>query len=160
MGRWFRVLLGPLPATILLLPVLVAGGLGAAIALVTALVQPARSAAERWASVTAPGLVVAWVAAAGVGVAALWIAVLADTPATLRQGLIRWWLVAGLGLGFLAAGRWLWVIGSSGHSYDRLTWGLWLTLLIGPVVFGLYYLVQLVRGGAGVTSPANTADRP
>jgi len=75
--------------------------------------------------------------------------VLADEPATLRQAPARWWLVGGLSIGLLAAGRWLWVMGVGGHSYDPLTWGVWLALLIGPLVLGVYYLVQLVRGGAG-----------
>ena len=149
MWRWLRVLFGPLPATVLLLPLLFAGGLGAAVALIAALVEPGRLPAERWDGVTAPALIVAWVAAAGVGVAALWIAVLADEPATLRQTPARWWLVAGLSVGLLAAGRWLWVMAYGRHSYDHLTWGLWLALLLGPVVIGVYCLVQLVRSGAG-----------
>jgi len=35
MGYWLRVILGPLPATVLLIPLLFAGELGSAIALVT-----------------------------------------------------------------------------------------------------------------------------
>ena len=77
MRRWIRVLLGPLPATVLLLPLLFAGRLGAAIALAAGLVEPNRSLADRWATVTASGMVLGWVAAAGVGVLALWVAVLA-----------------------------------------------------------------------------------
>jgi len=149
MWRWLRVLLGPLPATVVLLPLLFAGGLGAAVALVTALVRPGQLPGERWESVTGPALMVGWVAAAAIGVAALWFAVLADEPATLRQAPARWWLVGGLSIGLLAAGRWLWVMGFGGHSYDPLTWGVWLALLMGPLVLGVYYLVQLVRGGAG-----------
>jgi hypothetical protein len=149
MWRWLRVLFGPLPATALLLPVLFAGGWGSAVALVAGLFEPGRSSAERWDAVTGPALTMAWVVAAGVGVAALWIAVLADEPATLRQAPVRRWLVAGLSLGVLAAGRWLWFMAYGGHGYDRLTWGLWLALLLGPLVIGVYCLVQLVRSGAG-----------
>jgi hypothetical protein len=151
MSRPLRVLLGPLPATILLLPILLAGGLGAATALVASLVMPGHSAAERWSGVTTSGLVVLWVAAAGVGVVALWIVVLAEAPASLRQGALRWWPVTGLGIGLLAAGRWLWLMASSGHSYGPSTWGFWLLLLIGPLVLGAYYLVQLLRGDVGAT---------
>jgi hypothetical protein len=144
--RWLRVLCGPLPATVVLLPVLIAGGVGAAFAAGAALLEPGRSAAERWAGIAAPGMFAGWVAAAGTGVAALWVIVLTDAPATLRQTRMRWWLVAGLCLGILAAGRWLWVMGAGGHRYDRLTWGLWLGLLLGPLVLAIYYLALLVRG--------------
>ena len=71
-------------------------------ALVATLVMPGHSPAERWAGVTTSGRVVAWVAAAAAGVLALWIAVLTEAPATLRQGHMRWWLMAGLCLGLLA----------------------------------------------------------
>jgi hypothetical protein len=54
-GRWVRVLLGPLPATILLLPLLFAGGLGTAIGVLAVLLEPGHSAAERWSTVPARG---------------------------------------------------------------------------------------------------------
>jgi hypothetical protein len=146
MGRWLRVLLGPLPATVLLLPLLFAGGLGSALAVVAGLMEPGRSAGERWTGVSAPGLMLAWVGAAGVGVLALWVAVLAEDPATLRQSSLRWWLVAGLGLGLLAAMWWLRIMGAGDHRYDARTWILWLVMLAGPVVLGSYYLVALLRG--------------
>jgi len=144
-GRWIRVLLGPLPATVLLLPLLFAGGLGAVIALLAALVEPAQSAAARWASVTTPGAVLVWVAATGVGVLALWVAVLAEPPAALKRAPPRRWLAAGLLLGLLAAGRWFWTMAVSGSGDSRLTWVVWLALLAGPVVLAGYYFVLLVR---------------
>jgi hypothetical protein len=144
-GRWLRVLLGPFLATVLLLPVLFAGGLGAGIGLVTALVEPGRSPEDRWATVTTTGLVLAWVAAAGLGVFALWVVVLAEPLATVRQAAARWWLTAGLLLGLLAAGRWLWVMTTGGHTYGPLTWAVWLALLVGPLVLASYYVVLLVR---------------
>lgn len=145
MGRWVRVLLGPLPATVLLLPLLFAGGLGAAIALVTGLVEPGRSPAERWAAVTATGMVLGWLAAAGLGVVALWVVVLTEPHTVRNQARLRWWLVVGLFLGLLAAGRWLGTMAGGGHSYGPLTWAVWLGLLIGPLVLGTYYLVLLLR---------------
>jgi hypothetical protein len=146
MRRWVRVLLGPLPATVLLLPVLFAGGLGAAIALAAGLLKPDRSLADRWAVVTTSGMVLGWVAAAGIGVLALWVAVLADAPIALRHAQNRWWLAAGLLLGLAAGCGWLWAMGLAGHGYGPLTWTVWLALLAGPIVMGIYYLVQLFRG--------------
>jgi len=143
-SRWLRILLGPLPATVLLLPLLFAGSLGVAFALVNSLFQPDHSAAERWADLHAATVLLGWVMAAGLGVGALWIAVLAS-PATLRRTRNRWWLVAGLLVGLLAAGRWLWLMASRGHSYDLLTWTVWLVLLGGPLLLGSYYLAQFVR---------------
>jgi hypothetical protein len=143
-GRWVRVLLGPLPATVVLLPMLFAGGVGATIALVAGLVAPGSSAGARWAAVMATGPILVWVVAAGVGVLALWAVVLADSPAVLRQGPARWWLAAGLVLGGLAAGRWLWVLAMGGHSYGPVTWVVWLVMLLGPLVLGTYYLGVLL----------------
>ena len=141
MGRVLRILLGPLPATALLLPILFAGGLGAIFALGAAVAEPGRSAAERWANAMVPAFMIAWITAAAIGVLALWMAVLAD-PRALRQTPTRWWLAAGLGLGCVAAGRFLWFMGWGGHHYDRATWLLWLLLLVGPLVLGGFYLVQ------------------
>jgi hypothetical protein len=145
MSRWVKVLLGPLPATVLVLPLLFAGGLGAAIGVLAVLLEPGRSAAERWASVTSTGVVVGWVAAAAVGVLALWVVVLAEPPSALKKAPARRWLTAGLLLGLLAGGRWLWAMAAGGHSYGPLTWAVWLTLLAGPLVLGSYYLVLLLR---------------
>jgi hypothetical protein len=142
--RWIRVLLGPLPATVVLLPVLFAGGMGAMIALVAGLVAPGASAGARWTTVMTTGPILMWVAAAGVGVLALWVVVLADSPAVLRQSPARWWLAVGLLLGGLAAGRWLWVLAMSGHSYGPVTWAVWLVMLLGPLVLGTYYLGVLL----------------
>jgi hypothetical protein len=144
MGYWLRVILGPLPATVLLLPLLFAGGLGSAIALVTGLLQPNRSPAERWAMVSTSALILGWVIAAGIGVLALWLVTLAEEP-TLRKYPARWPLATGLLIGLIAAGRWLWVMALSGDSYDAGTWALWLGLLIGPVTLGSYYLIRLLR---------------
>ena len=145
MGRLLRVLLGPLPATVLLLPLLFAGGLGAAIALMTGLLEPNRTPAERWGMVSTSGMILMWVAAAGVGVLALWLVTLAESLARLRQSPGRWFLAAGLLIGLVAAGRWLWIMAAGGHDYGAQTWAVWLGLLIGPVVLGGYYFINLLR---------------
>jgi hypothetical protein len=80
-----------------------------------------------------------------VGVLALWVVVLAEPAAALRQAPTRWWLAAGLLVGLVAGGRALWALAAGGHSYGTLTWVVWLVLLVGPVVLGSYYLVLLVR---------------
>ena len=144
MARWIRIIVGPLPATVLLLPLLFAGGLGVALALLAGLVEPDHSTAERWANFTSAAMLLGWVMAAGVGVMALWVTVLAS-PATLKQSHKRWWLVAGLLVGLLAAARWLWLMAGRGHNYDLLTWGVWFGLLGGPLLLGSYYLVRLLR---------------
>jgi cellobiose-specific phosphotransferase system component IIC len=144
MARWIRITVGPLPATVLLLPLLFAGSLGVAFALVNSLFQSDHSAAERWADLRAATVLLGWVMAAGLGVGALWIAVLAS-PATLKRTRNRWWLVAGLFVGLLAAGRWFWLMASRAHNYDLLTWGVWFILLGGPLALGSHYLVQLLR---------------
>jgi hypothetical protein len=145
-GRWLRVILGPLPATMLLMPLLFAGGLGAAAGLVAVMVQPGPSLAERWSNLLTPMTMLAWIAAAAAGVLALWLVVLAGTPADVRQSPLRWWVAGGLAVGVFAAARWLWLMAAGTHAYGGATWGLWIVLLVGPLVLGGYYLLQLVRG--------------
>jgi hypothetical protein len=145
MARWLRVLLGPLPATLLLVPVLLAGGLGTVMALVTGVAAPGQTPAERWVALTGTLPLLLWMAAAVVGVLALWVAVLAGSPAALRAGPARWWLAAGLLVGVMAAGRWLWLLAAGPHGYGAGTWALWLLLLAGPLVLGIYYLGVLLR---------------
>jgi hypothetical protein len=143
--RWVQVLIGPLPATILLLPVLLAGGLGAAIALLATLFDPSRSLGEIWATVTTTGVILAWIVAATLGVLALWAIVLEENPAFLRQPAVRWPLVMALALGLMAAARWIWTMVASRHSYGAMTWAVWLALLVGPIVLGAYHLAGLLR---------------
>ena len=145
MARWAHVLIGPLPASVLLLPMLLAGGLGVAIALAAALFGPGASAASRWAAASGSAKLLAWMAAADAGVVALWVVALAGSPDAYRRTRARWWLVTGLGLGLVAAVRWLAVMNRGAHAYGASTWALWLALLAGPVVLGTYYLVRLVR---------------
>jgi hypothetical protein len=146
MGRWLRVLFGPLPATVLLVPLLFAGGLGATLALTTGILQPDRSLDERWAIVSSSGVILVWVAAAVIGVLALWLVTLSEGSPALRQGPARWFLAGGLLIGLVAAGRWLRLMAVAGHEYDPLTWIVWLGLLGGPVVLGSYYFIRLLRG--------------
>ena len=144
-ARWALAAIGPLPATVLVLPLLFAAGTGVVFALAAALGEPSGSAAGRWTAVTTSARWLAWIAAADAGVLALWVLALAESPAALRRSRSRWWLVAGLVLGLLAAGRWLVVMGTSAHSYGPSTWAVWLALLAGPLVLGTYYLVRLLR---------------
>jgi hypothetical protein len=71
--------------------------------------------------------------------------VLAEPPEALREAPARWGLAAGLLLGLVAAGRWLWTMAAGRHNYGTSTWAVWLMLLVGPVVLGSYYLVLLAR---------------
>ena len=144
MARWVRVLLGPLPATLLLLPLLFAGGVGALFALLATLTTRGISASERWSSLGSAGRSLAWVVAAAVGVLALWVVVLRDPQPETRPARVRWWLPAGLFVGLLAAGRWLWTMSAGGTTYGAQTWGVWLGLLAGPLVMGSYYFVRLL----------------
>jgi hypothetical protein len=145
MPRWLRILLGPLPATLVLVPVLIAGGFGTALALVADIVSPERTPGGRWTAVAGTLPILLWVAAAVIGVLALWLAVLADSPAALRAGPVRWWLATGLLVGAAAAGRWLWLLAAGPHGYGAGTWGLWLILLAGPLVLALYYIGALLH---------------
>jgi hypothetical protein len=134
-----RVLLGPLAATLVLLPLLAAGGVGATMSLVAGLFQPSLTVA----SIAPAGVVLLWIVAARAEVLALWVAALEESSAALRQAPLRWWLMAGLLLGLVAGFRWLWIMAAGEHSYGAQTWTVWLLLLAGPLLLGSYYLVLL-----------------
>jgi hypothetical protein len=119
------------PATFLL-PFLLAGGLGTAIAAV------ARGEIDQ-----ATAGLIGWLLAGVLGNAALWVVVLSDRA--VRCGPAgRFVLVVGLLLGMGAAARWLWVMGSGGHRYEAVTWIVWLVLLGGPLVVASFRLAQLL----------------
>lgn len=51
----------------------------------------------------------------------------------------------------LAAGCWLWTMGTSNYDYDPLTWIVWLAVLAGPLVLASHYLVYLVHRSGSAT---------
>jgi len=119
--RWLRILVGPLPASLLLLPFLLAGAAGTLMAMFGRLLDPAHGPGEPWRAIGPLASILIWVAGASAGVAALWSAVWADSPAVLRQSPRRWWLTAGLLIGLISAMRWLLVMAGHG-GYDVATW--------------------------------------
>jgi hypothetical protein len=137
-GRWrlrqvVEAALGLVPATFLLLPLLLAGAFGTAIAAVA-------GGSVDWATAKLIG----WVLAGALGIAALWVVVLRDGGAGLRPG-GRLMLTVGLLLGVAAATRWIWVMRTSGHPYGPATWAVWLLFLGGPILVASFRLVQLWR---------------
>ena len=123
--------LGLAPATLLLLPFLLAGALGTAMAAVA-------GGAVDWAI----AVLIGWVLAGVLGITALWVVVLRDGGAGLRLG-SRLVLAVGLLLGMAAAARWIWVMGANGHRYGAVTWAVWILLLGGPLVVASFRLAQL-----------------
>ena len=152
--RWLRILLGPLPVTLILIPLLLAGGAGVVFAIIGTLMLPALVPSATWVTVGYLLLLIAWIAAAAVGTMALWAAVLANSVAELRTSPSRKGLVIGLLLGVGAAGAWLCVM-ARGPAWGKSTWGVWLGLLVGPLVFSLYYLVKLLGPRAGDRNAAS-----
>jgi hypothetical protein len=88
-------------------------------------------------------LLLAWVLAAALGLAALWAVVLSDGGPGLHPG-TRLVLALGLLLGMVAAARWLWVMGTGAHSYEAATWAVWLVFLGGPFLVASLRLPQLL----------------
>jgi hypothetical protein len=141
-GLWVRVVFGLLPATVVLVPLLFASGLGAAIALAALLAEAGHSAAERWATVAQTSRILVWLAASGAGMVALWTVTLAGA-ARMRKAPARWWLVAGLLAGVIAATSWLWRMFARGHSDSAMTSAVWLAILVGPLTLAGYYIYLL-----------------
>jgi len=135
-----EVVLGLAPATFLLVPFLLAGALGVAIA-------AGAGGTINWAT----AMLIGWTLGGALGIAALWVAVLSDGGASLGHP-SRLVLAVGLLLGMAVATRWLWVMATSGHRYDATTWTVWLLLLGGPLAIACFRLAQLYgsfRDGSG-----------
>lgn len=132
MSRWFKIVVGPLPASVILLPVLMAGGIGVLLAVLSHLLALGHMCGESWRAI------------AQLAVILVWIAVLASSPVALRHGPMRWWLVAGFVAGLISATRWLSVMVAQ-RVHDTATWSVWIAMLLGPMVQSLYYLTVLLR---------------
>src|SRR5438876_10096537 len=141
--RWVmivEVVLGPLLATLCLLPFLLFGGVGVVFAILATLADPSLPLSSSLAMVLPQLTLMLWIASAAAGVAALWVAILgSDGEADFRPG-VRLMLVACLLLGGLAASRWLWMMSRREPAYSALTWATWLALLLGPLVVGARYV--------------------
>ena len=142
-ARWVtivEVVLGPLLATLCLLPFLLFGGVGVAFAILATLTDPSLPLSSSLAMALPQLTLTLWIASAAAGVAALWVAILgSEEEADFRPG-VRLMLVAGLLLGGLAASRWLWMMSRREPAYSALTWATWLALLLGPLVVGARYV--------------------
>jgi hypothetical protein len=134
-----------LPASVVLLPLLVFGALGSAFALPVLLVQTNLTPVQRLGAALLPLTTLLWVLAASVGMAAAWLAALAPHIAATRGWRVV--LAAALMAGILAAVVWLYVMGTSRERYDAQTWALWIAMLGGPLVVAVRRLVVLTRSG-------------
>ena len=145
--RWLtivEVVLGPLLATLCLLPFLLFGGVGVAFSILATLTDPSVPLPSSLAMVRPQLTLILWISSAAAGVAALWVAILGpEEEAGFRPG-VRLMLVACLLLGGLAASRWLWVMLRREPAYSALTWATWLALLLGPLVVGARHAWALV----------------
>ena len=165
-GRIITVLevaLGLLPATVVLLPLLMAGAGGSAIAVVAILADVAKPFSTRLTMALAPVGIVLWVLTAALGMLALWISVL-GRETVAHQPRVRVGLVACLLGGSVAAILWLYVMGR-GPGRDLLSWAIWIDLLGGPLIVSARHLVLLVMNQrtparqAASPPPKSAADR-
>jgi hypothetical protein len=138
-----EVTLGLVPA-IFLLPFLLAGGLGTAMATIVA------GTMDR-----ATAVLICWVLAAILGVAALWVVVLNDGAVRCHCG-ARFVLGIGLLLGIASAGRWLWTLASTAHRYGTATWIVW---LLPSVVHRLLPSCGSRNSGASLLQPSEVSGK-
>ena len=166
-GRIITVLevaLGLLPATVVLLPLLMAGAGGSAIAVVAILADGAKPFSMRLTMALAPLGIVLWVLIAALGMLALWISVLGH-ESVAHQPRVRIGLVACLLGGSVAALLWLYVMGTGPGSQGLLSWAIWVDLLGGPLIVSARHLVLLVMNQrtparqAAAPPPKSAADR-
>jgi hypothetical protein len=136
-----EIVLGPLLATLVLIPLLLAAAMGVALSIAATLAESSGSLADRFAGVRSQLPLFLWVGSATLGILALW-------PAVLRRpedaGLVaRLSLIAGIVVGEMAATRWLWLMEHHRPDYDLQTWAAWLALLLGPMLVGARHAVRL-----------------
>ena len=139
--RAFEITIGPLPATILVVPMVLGVTLGNLFALYAWLTGPD----EAGSTIAILGILelLAWSFASLLGVIALWVAVLLPTPPVSTRARVL--LLGGLMLGLYGAIRFISVILNRELEgmFDSIL--LWLLLLAGPVLIGLVHSYSLVR---------------
>jgi len=138
-----EVALGLLPATVVLLPLLMAGAGGSAIAVLAILADGAKPFSMRLTTALLPVGIVLWVLSAALGMLALWISVLGHETVA-HQLRVRVGLVACLLGGSVAAILWLYVMGAGRGSPGLLGWAIWIGLLGGPLIVSARHLVLLL----------------
>src|SRR5262245_6104431 len=156
----FEVVLGLLPATVVLLPLLMAGAGGFAIAILAILAGGAKPLSARLTMALPPVGIVLWVLSSGLGMLALWISVLGRETVAHQPGL-RAGLIGCLLGGTVAAILWLFVMGMGRGSPGLLTWAIWIGLLGGPLIVSMRQLFLLVMNRqAQAKQAADAATRP
>jgi hypothetical protein len=130
-----------LPASLLLVPLLLAGALGAAFAILGNLVQGDLPLSARLVIALQSLKLIAWVAAAALGMASLWALVI--EPEERPTAGLRVLLAAGLLVGIVAALTWLYVMGSGRTAYDAQTWLVWIVALGGPLIVAVRHLILI-----------------
>jgi len=143
-GRAITVLeiaFGLLPTTVILLPLLMAGAMGAAVAAVVMLADGSKPFSTRLIMVLPPAGIVLSVLTATLGMLALWVAVLGREEVDHRPR-ARVVLVTCLVCGSVAALRWLYVMAR--ESYDLKMWATWIGFLGGPLIVSARHLFLLV----------------
>jgi hypothetical protein len=143
-----EIILGALPATLLVLPFAMAGAAGTAFAAAAILADRAIPFSARLMMLRGPGELLLWISSAVLGLSALWFAVLADEMEVPHRSRLRVALILGLLVGIVAAVRWLFVMGQNSENYGRATWVTWIGLLLGPIVVGTRHLFLLVTRGS------------
>ena len=137
-----EIALGLLPATVVLLPLLVAGATGAAFAGAMILADRSRPFSVRLTMVLPPVGIILWVLSAALGMAALWVSVLARKMVA-HKSRARVLLAVCLLCGSVAAILWLYVM--SRASYDVKTWAIWGGFLAGPLIVSTRHVFLLDR---------------
>jgi hypothetical protein len=144
-GRAITVLeiaLGLLPASVVLLPLLMAGATGTAVAVVVILADGSRPFSTRLTMALPSAGIILWVLCATVGMLALWVAVLSRQEVDHRPR-ARAVLITSLVCGSVAAILWLYDMGRTTH--DLKTWAVWIGFLGGPLIVSARHLFVLVR---------------
>jgi len=144
-----EVLVGLVPVTFLLLPLLAAGAVGSPFAIFATLVDPQWPAAVRLQMILPLVWVDVWVVAAVAGVFAAWVLVLGSGTKFLDRRPIRIGLAGFLLLGIIAELRWFHFLLTGEKPYDFATWAWWVGLLLPPSVVGVLRLPSLFRSSVG-----------
>ena len=145
MRKLVEIVLGPLPPTLLILPLVAGGVVGNIIALFAIAGDPSFGNGDQANALGG----VFWQIVSGLcvmaGLFALWLVVLVDARTRASNRVTLAATVAALGLGAFQAARWLHIVLSHDPGYPLTTKLLWIFAAAGPVIVAAGSVPRLVR---------------
>ena len=143
LGNWLELLLGVLPATLLMIPLFMLG-VGVIVGLLFAAGQ---SSLQTMSPIIVSGTMIFGSLMAGLsGLVSLWCVMFLGIDAISKRRRLRIFVILFLLFGIMDASYWLFGMVKTGHPWGKnLQDWVWSYALVGPIWVGLRYLFALIR---------------